>query len=148
MVFMWRKIFTSVAYFFDLLSADGRGHAHTINRNCKNRREANGAGMALMGTLNTSLKLQERCFQNSSLCLQFFFSLPGNSVKILALEKKNPRRFWNSKKHTDRKILSPTKLKHENTKEIIYLFYLILFPFFFLSYSSMDMKNKGKWKKW
>lgn len=42
--------------------------------------------MALMGTLNTSLELQERCFQNSSLCLQFFL-LPGNSVKILALKK-------------------------------------------------------------
>lgn len=58
-----------------------------INRNCKNRREASGAGMALMGTLNTSLELQERCFHNSSLCLQFFFFLPGNSVKILALKK-------------------------------------------------------------
>lgn len=74
-VFMSRKVFTSAAYFLDLLWADGRGHAHTINRNRKNRRETYGAGrMAPKGTLKTSLELEERCFHNSSLCLQFFSS--------------------------------------------------------------------------
>lgn len=76
LVFMSRKVFTSTAYFLDLLQADGRGHAHTINRSCKNRRETNGAGrMAPKGTLNTSLELEKRCFHNSSLCLHFFFFL-------------------------------------------------------------------------
>lgn len=75
-VFVSRKIFTSAAYLVDLPLADGRGHAHTINRNRKNRTETNGAGrMAPKGTLNTSLELEERCFHNSSLCLQFFFFL-------------------------------------------------------------------------
>lgn len=88
MVFMSIKVLTSAGYFLDLLWADGKGHAHTINRNRKNRRETNGAGrIAPKGTLNTSLELEEQCFHNSSLCLRFLFFLSGNRVNILALKK-------------------------------------------------------------
>jgi len=55
-----------------------------INRKCKNRRETNATGrIAPKGTVNSSAELEDLCFHNDSLCLQFFFL--GNNVKILAL---------------------------------------------------------------
>lgn len=100
MVFISRKIyfFTNAAYFLDSVWVDGRGHAHTVNRNCKDRiqwyprMESNGAGrMALTGTVNASLELEEWWVVSAVCAYIFFFFYMAKNVKALALFKKKKK---------------------------------------------------------